>query len=111
MPLRQKKPGNASLPTNFAVAAQHSFKFSSVGPADSRGDLCHMRTAEMYLIEAEALARQGGQDGQAAQVLYDLVITRDPEYQLSTNTGAALIEEIMPTAGLNSGVKDSAGSI
>jgi hypothetical protein len=28
-------------------------------------------------------------------VLYDLVITRDPEYQLSTNTGAALIEEIM----------------
>lgn len=81
--------------TNFAVAAQQSFKFSAVGPADSRGDLCHMRVAEMYLIEAEALARQGGQDAQAAQVLHALVTTRDPEYQLSTNTGAALIEEVM----------------
>jgi hypothetical protein len=87
---RQRQPN-----TSFAVAPMQAFKFLAVAEADSRGDLCHMRTAEMYLIEAEALARQGGQDGQAAQVLYDLVITRDPEYQLSTNTGAALIEEIM----------------
>lgn len=81
--------------TAFTVAAQQSFKFAAVGAADSRGDLCHMRAAEMYLIEAEALARQGGQDVQARQVLYDLISTRDPEYVLSTNSGAALIEEIM----------------
>jgi len=81
--------------TRFAVAAQHSLKFRAAGPSDSRGDLCHMRVAEMYLIEAEALARQGGQDAMARQVLYDLVSTRDPGYELSTASGAALIEEIM----------------
>lgn len=87
---RQRQPA-----TTFAVAAQQSFKFAAVGAADSRGDLCHMRTAELYLIEAEALARQGGQDVAARQALYDLISTRDPEYVLSTNSGAALIEEVM----------------
>jgi len=72
----------------------HSFKFRAAGSGDSRGDIPFMRTAEMYLIEAEALARDG-QDGQAAQVLYDLVSARDDEYELSSNTGEDLIEEIM----------------
>jgi len=71
-----------------------SQKFIAVDNADSRVDVPLMRNAEMYLIEAEAKARQG-QDGPAAQVLYDLVITRDPAYTKSTKTGAALIEEIM----------------
>jgi len=52
-----------------------------------------MRAAEMYLIEAESLARKGSSN--AAQVLYDLEITRDPAYVLSTNTGQALIDEIL----------------
>ncbi len=69
-------------------------KFIAVDNGDSRVDVPLMRNAEMYLIEAEAKARQG-QDAAAAQVLYDLVITRDPAYTKSTNTGAALIEEIM----------------
>ncbi|PKP34830.1 MAG: RagB/SusD family nutrient uptake outer membrane protein [Bacteroidetes bacterium HGW-Bacteroidetes-17] len=69
-------------------------KFIAVDNADSRVDVPLMRAAEMYLIEAEAKARQG-QDAAAAQVLYDLVITRDPDYTKSTNTGAALIDEIM----------------
>ncbi len=69
-------------------------KFIAVDNADSRVDVPMMRAAEMYLIEAEAKARQG-QDAAAAQVLYDMVITRDPAYTKSTNTGAALIEEIM----------------
>jgi len=69
-------------------------KFLSQGSASSVGDVPYMRTAEMYLIEAEALAR-GGNGAQAAQVLFDFVSERDPEYKLSTNTGEALAEEIM----------------
>jgi hypothetical protein len=54
-----------------------------------------MRAAEMYLIEAEALARQGGKDGLAAAVLFTLASSRDSAYTLSVKTGAALIEEIL----------------
>lgn len=71
-----------------------SMKFMSVATSDSRGDLPYMRTAEMFLIEAEALARDG-RYADAAQVLYDFVSVRDNEYQLSANTGQALIDEIM----------------
>lgn len=58
------------------------------------GDYVYMRGAEMYLMEAEAHARSGN-DSEAAAVLYDLVSTRDPGYNESTNTGQALIEEIL----------------
>jgi hypothetical protein len=64
------------------------------GPTISPMDVIHMRAAEMYLIEAEALARQG-QDGAAQDVLYSLVSERDSEYEKSTNTGQALIDEIL----------------
>jgi len=57
-------------------------------------DYIYMRLSEMYLIKAEAEAR-GGNDAAAAQTLHDLVSTRDHTYTLSTNTGEALIEEIM----------------
>lgn len=56
------------------------------------GDYVYMRAAEMYLIEAEAKARLG--DASAADVLYELVSTRDPGYVKSTSTGDALVEEI-----------------
>ena len=59
------------------------------------GDYVYMRVAEMYLMEAEALARGAGTDAQAAKVLYDLVSTRDPNYTESTNTGQDLIDEIL----------------
>ncbi len=55
-------------------------------------DYVYMRAAEMYLIEAEALARMG--DANAAQVLFDLVSTRDPGYSLSSATGDDLVEEV-----------------
>jgi len=57
-------------------------------------DYIYMRLAEMFMIKAEAQAR-GGEDGAAAQTLYDLISTRDDAYALSTNTGQALIDEIM----------------
>lgn len=65
------------------------------GSGSSIGDVPLMRAAEMYLIEAEALARQGGKDAQAQQVLFTLAVNRNPSYVLSTNTGQALIDEIM----------------
>ncbi|MDY7394425.1 RagB/SusD family nutrient uptake outer membrane protein [Aureibaculum sp. 2210JD6-5] len=69
-------------------------KFLAASNGDSSMDVPHMRAAEMYLIEAEAQARSGN-DGDAAQALFDLVTTRDDAYTLSTNTGQALIDEIM----------------
>ena len=57
------------------------------------GDLVYMRAAEMYLLEAEALALSGN-ESEAKQVLYELVSKRDPQYVLSTNSGEALVKEI-----------------
>lgn len=82
------------LPGNFVAVNYHSFKFRAVGGGDSRGDVPYMRTAELFLMEAEGLAR-AGQYGPAAQALHQLVSARDPQYTLSNNTGNALIEEIM----------------
>ncbi|MDD7884675.1 RagB/SusD family nutrient uptake outer membrane protein [Flavivirga sp. 57AJ16] len=89
-----------NLPDGVSLLSTHnkypytSQKFIAVSNGDSRLDVPMMRAAEMYLIEAEALARNS-QDGLAAQTLYDMVITRDPDYTLSTNTGQALIDEIL----------------
>lgn len=58
------------------------------------GDVCHMRAAEMYLIEAEAEARLGNSTP-AAEALYAVVSPRDAAYTKSTKTGDALIEEVM----------------
>ncbi|MDO5978589.1 RagB/SusD family nutrient uptake outer membrane protein [Flavivirga spongiicola] len=89
-----------NLPDGVSLLSSHkrfpytNQKFIAVSNGDSRVDVPMMRAAEMYLIEAEALARNN-QDGLAAQALYDMVITRDSAYTLSTNTGQALIDEIM----------------
>jgi len=69
-------------------------KFMLANPGNSNGDLAFMRAGEMYLIEAEALASMG-QDDSAADVLYELAVNRDSEYQRSTNTGDALLAEIL----------------
>lgn len=55
--------------------------------------IIYMRVAEMYLIEAEAKAALGDNAG-AAQVLYELIKTRDSAYTKSTKTGDDLMEEI-----------------
>lgn len=80
--------------SSFAKIDYMNRKFVAQANASSVGDVPYMRAAEMYLIEAEALARAGN-DGQAAQALFNLVSQRDPEYTLSSNTGSDLIEEVM----------------
>jgi hypothetical protein len=54
-----------------------------------------MRSAEMYLIEAEAIARQGGRDVDAQTALFNLVSKRDPSYVQSVLTGEDLIQDIL----------------
>ena len=91
---------HADLQDGFEISDAHSRhpytnqKFLSQSTAVSLMDVPMMRAAEMYLIEAEALARDD-QDGLAAQVLFDLISTRDDNYVLSTSTGQDLIDEIM----------------
>jgi hypothetical protein len=53
-----------------------------------------MRAAEMYLIEAEARARQG-QEPAARTALFNLVKARNPNYVITERAGQALIDEIM----------------
>lgn len=79
-------------PTYPSLPAYANTKFRD--PTIDSGDYIYMRSAAMYYIEAEALARSGS-EGTAKQVLYDITITRDPSYVLSTKTGAALINEII----------------
>ncbi len=81
------------LPT-FTRYKYHPKKFRVADESLSIGDVPYMRAAEMYLIEAEAKARLG-QDADAAEALYTLAVSRDPEYTLSANAGQALIDEIM----------------
>jgi len=73
-------------------------KFQVPTPADPvnrwAADYLYMRAAEMYLIEAEGLARQG-QDGPAQTVLQELVGSRFPAYVASAFSGQALINEIL----------------
>lgn len=69
-------------------------KFRVPDPSSWAGDYILMRAAEMYLIEAEALARQA-QDGSARTVLETLIKTRYPAYSAAGLSGTALVNEIL----------------
>lgn len=81
------------LASTFVKKPYMNQKFWAVATGDSRGDICYMRAAEMYLIEAEARARLS--DATAADVLYQLVSKRNPSYVKSTSTGTTLVNEIL----------------
>ncbi len=86
---------NSVVPTGGVRPAYLNQKFRLPGnPSTSaQGDIPYMRSSEMTLIEAEALARQG-KNTEAAKVLFELVSKRDAAYKESTNTGTALLTEI-----------------
>ena len=71
-----------------------SFKFRKPDPKAWTGDYVLMRASEMYLIEAEALARTG-KSAEAVAVLEALVKTRFPAYVAPATSGQALIDEIL----------------
>jgi len=59
------------------------------------GDYVMLRSSEMLLVEAEALAHQAGKEAAAAALLFELQGHRDPSAVASGNTGQALIDEIL----------------
>lgn len=68
------------------VTTKFTFAFDS--------DIVIMRTAEMILIESEALYWQGNVVD-AHDLLYALQVNRDPNAVKSSNSGQALLEEIL----------------
>ncbi|TCD29645.1 RagB/SusD family nutrient uptake outer membrane protein [Pedobacter psychrodurus] len=87
---------NFPLPlTTFTRRPYMTRKFSVKAIGDpSLGDVPWMRSAEMHLILAEAYARNT-QDALAQTALFTFVSKRDLSAVKSTQTGAALINEIM----------------
>jgi starch-binding outer membrane protein, SusD/RagB family len=81
------------IPPGGARAPYTNKKFLAKSDALSVGDVPYMRAAEMYLIEAEARARQG-QNALAQAALFTLAKNRNLNYVISTNTGQALLDEI-----------------
>jgi hypothetical protein len=85
----------------IAGKARVGKKFTGNGGYDATGqsnwtnDYLYMKSGEMYLIEAEAIARQGGRDADAQTALFNLVSKRDPSYVQSVLTGDPLIQEIL----------------
>jgi starch-binding outer membrane protein, SusD/RagB family len=71
---------------------QQKFRVPTAG--SWAADYLYMRAAEMYLIEAEALFRQG-QEGPARTALETLVKARYPAYSAASFTGTALLAEIL----------------
>jgi hypothetical protein len=93
--LWDKTGASVPVPPGGARVAYQNKKFLAFSSDLSIGDVPYMRSAEMYLIEAEARARQGGKETEARAALFTLMKNRNPSYVLSTNTGQALIDEIM----------------
>ena len=83
-----------ALPATYAKFPYTSQKFLSVSTSDSRVDLPLMRAAEMYLIEAEALAKMN-QESASKAVFLQLQKNRDESYKGTVKTGAAYIDEIL----------------
>ncbi len=81
--------------TTFSRAPFMSRKFSvKVVGQPTLGDVPLLRSSELHLILAEAYANTG-QDGLAQDALFVLTARREASTVKSTNTGNALIEEIL----------------
>lgn len=75
-------------------ARNGSKKFQDRQP-NADGDWVMLRASEMILVEAEAMARQAGKESAAQELLYSLQKHRDPSAVKSSNTGDALLDEIL----------------
>ena len=86
---------NVPAPSGGLKAKYGILKFLTTTPLTTSfmGDPVYMRAGEMYLIEAEAKARLN--DATAQDILFTLVNNRNPSYVKSTNSGQALVDEIL----------------
>ncbi|MCC8143818.1 MAG: RagB/SusD family nutrient uptake outer membrane protein [Tannerellaceae bacterium] len=80
--------------SNYSQFPYQNRKYTARSTGNGVGDYAFMRLAEMYLIKAEALARNG-QQAEAQSVLTTFALTRDPQYTATSSTAAELAEEIM----------------
>lgn len=87
---------NAITPPGGNRAPFMNQKFRARDFANSVGDVPYMRVAEMFLIEAEARARDNDEPG-ARTALFGLMSNRVPGSTISTNSGNVLLTEIMNT--------------
>lgn len=83
-----------NLPSNFVKKPYTSQKFLAASVSLSLADVPYMRAGEMYLLEAEALAR-GGSEGPSKAVFTTFMKNRNPLYVAPAFSGAAYITEIM----------------
>jgi len=84
-------------PTNLTSTSDPGYnqkKFQVPTAGSWAADYLYMSVAEMYLIEAEALQRQGNDAG-ARTVLQTLITTRNPSYSAAAFSGTALLNEIL----------------
>lgn len=80
----QPEPAEKTEAETEAFAPKYcNFKFRKV--VGWQADYLYMRASEMYLIEAEALARQG-KEAEAYNVLKVLMDNRDPQWSVSRTT-------------------------
>ena len=91
---RARRDYASKLFSSSLIYAYMQFKFLCTGQPGV-GQLNHFRSAEMYLIETEALCRLGGKDADVQALMQALVKDsgRDPQYAC-TKTGADLLEEV-----------------
>jgi len=75
--------------TDYNLWTSDKFRDNTTGT----GDVIMMRASEMLLIEAEARARQGGQDAAAQALMWELQDKRGADRTAST--GAALVNDIL----------------
>lgn len=89
-----------SLNSTASVYAYMQFKIAA-NDQPGIGNLNHFRSAEMYLIDAEAKYRQGKPDAEVQSLLVALNSTsgRNPGYTC-TKTGTALLDEIKLYRGI-----------
>lgn len=101
--VKVKGTTNLAIPPNGKTYKWMSQKFIVDHPDNSSAsydgsiitaDHAYIRLPEMYLIMAEGYAR-GNKETDARNALYVLAKDRDPNYTLSTNSGEALIDEVM----------------
>lgn len=90
---------NLSLASTYRKYPYTSQKFLAVSSSESRMDVPFMRAAEMYLIEAEALAKNNNET-EAKAVFIEFSKNRNSTYTTSTATGQAFINEILDSRRL-----------
>jgi hypothetical protein len=85
---------NSITPPGGSRVAYMNQKFKAKSDANSVGDIAYMRAAEMFLIQAEALARNN-EEAASKVVFTTFMKTRVPTYVSSSATGADYLTEIM----------------